>query len=150
MSSRKKKQDRKKRLRKRQRGHPGKHPLLGQDVEIIRNPPGEAKMSEVLLEFLDPYSHTWKNEEQFEKLLGAGIIAWNAALYSGSKRTEFLNEMMVAFPPEVREGMRDILAGMIQRKETYFAANRRMIVDYRVTMTPDGPHLSVLSTFPDR
>jgi len=76
-----------------------------------------------------------------------GVIAWNAALLPGSKREDFLREMMQTVPPDVRSDMRVILAEMILRKELLFASNKRMIVSFDVTMTPAGPHLSVVSTF---
>ena len=104
-------------------------------------------MSEVLLEFLEPYSEHWVSQGQFEKLVIVGVIAWNAALLPGSKREDFLREMMQTVPPDVRSDMRVILAEMILRKELLFASNKRMIVSFDVTMTPAGPHLSVVSTF---
>jgi hypothetical protein len=39
-------------------------------------------MSEVLLEFVEPYFELAETEEEMEMILFAGIVAWNAALLS--------------------------------------------------------------------
>jgi hypothetical protein len=113
---------------------------------IVVSPPGERKMSEVLLEFLEPYSKHWATEEQFKKLVTVGLVAWNAALMSGRARDDFIEKMAKAVPPELRPEMREIVDEMVRRKEAHFANIRRTIVSFDVTMTPSGPHLSVLST----
>ena len=146
MTSRKKKGKRQKDKRAR-RPPPGRtqHPLPDSGMMVLA-PRGETKMSEVLLEFLEPYSEHWSTEEGFRKLLTVGLVAWNAALLSGSKREQFLQDMVQALPAEVRADMRSIVEEMIRRKETHFAANKRAIIDYQLTMTPSGPHLSVISS----
>ncbi|MCI0463952.1 MAG: hypothetical protein L0Z62_44025 [Gemmataceae bacterium] len=103
-------------------------------------------MSEVLMEFLEPYTKHWKTEEDLRKLLTLGIVAWNAALVTGSTRDELIQSTSEVIPPELRQGLRSILDEMIQRKESYFANNKRMIIDYELTMGPAGPYLSVIST----
>ena len=47
-------------------------------------------MSEVLLEFLKPYTGQWPSEEDLLKLLPLAILAWNAAILSGSQRAEMI------------------------------------------------------------
>ncbi len=49
-------------------------------------------------------------------------------------------------PPDVRRDGQAILEERIQRKLRHFAGNRRLIVDYKLTQTPTGPHLAVIST----
>jgi hypothetical protein len=146
MASRKKKdrQTLKKRLqqRKQRRLRRG----LPSDATVLVEPPGAAKMSEVLMEFLEPYAEHWNNEEELHKLLTVALVAWNAALYSGKERTEFVEKMVAAVLPEARPELRAIVEEMIQRKEAHFAGIRRMIIDYKITTTPTGPHLAVIST----
>jgi hypothetical protein len=145
MASRKK-QDKRKQKKRLERKRRLKRQGFPSDATVLVEPPGAAKMSEVLLEFLEPYAEHWKNEEEFQKLLIVGQIAWNAALYSGEKRTEFVEKMVAAVPPEARPVMRAFVQELIQRKEAHFAGNRRLIVNYELTMTPSGPHLAVMST----
>jgi hypothetical protein len=120
-------------------------PLDG--CKIVVQPSGETKMSEVLLEFIEPYSQYWKTKEELNKLLGVGVIAWNAALLPGNERKEIIENAVNVAPPEIRQDMKAIVEEMIQRKETHFAHNKRMIMNYQVTMTKEGPHVTVLSTF---
>lgn len=120
-------------------------PLDG--CKIVVQPSGETKMSEVLLEFIEPYSQYWKTKEELNKLLGVAVIAWNAALLPGNERKEIIENAVKVAPPEIRQDMKAIVEGMIQRKETHFAHNKRMIMNYQVTMTKEGPHVTVLSTF---
>ena len=120
-------------------------PLDG--CKIVVQPSGETKMSEVLLEFVEPYSQYWKTKEELNKLLGVAVIAWNAALLPGNERKEIIENAVKVAPPEIRQDMKAIVEEMIQRKETHFAHNKRMIMNYQVTMTKEGPHVTVLSTF---
>jgi len=120
-------------------------PLDG--CKIVVQPSGETKMSEVLLEFIEPYSPYWKTKEELNKLLGVAVIAWNGALLPGNERKEIIENAVKVAPPEIRQDMKAIIEEMIQRKETHFAHNKRMILNYQVTMTKEGPHVTVLSTF---
>jgi hypothetical protein len=140
-----KKDKRKKDKRARRRLGRAARALPG-DTMIVVSPPGQAKMSEVLVEFLEPYAEHWRTVEEFRKLVSVGALAWNAALLPRSERESFFQEMVQAVPPEVRQDMRSIVEEMIHRKETYFAANKRAIVNYEIAMTPAGPHLSVISS----
>lgn len=49
--------------------------------------------------------------------------------------------------PEVTEFKR-MARELMQRKQRYYPHNHRFILDYRLTMTEDGPHLTVVSTLP--
>jgi hypothetical protein len=101
----------------------------------------------VLLEFLEPWSEHWGNEAECRKLLSVGIVAWNAAVVSGSERENLIQSTLKAVPPEVRADLRTVLDEMVRRKEAHFASNRRMVISYDLSMTPTGPYLQVLSTF---
>jgi hypothetical protein len=144
MSRKKKKRKQTQRPRRPQgrltRGLPG-------NVTVVVPPHGAQKMSEVLLEFLEPWSEHWRDEEECRKLLSVGIVAWNAAVVSGGEREDLIQSTLKAVPPEVRADMRTVIDEMVRRKEAHFASNRRMIINYDLTMTPTGPHLQVLSTF---
>src|SRR5207244_2124029 len=110
----KKRDRRKRRLLKRREA-------LNHSNLVVVAPPGQAKMSEVILEFIEPYSEHWRTEEQLEKLLLLATVAWNAALFPDSKRNGFIQDMVETVAPEARQDMRSIVEEMIQRKETYFA-----------------------------
>jgi hypothetical protein len=109
-------------------------------------PPGAEKMSEVILDFLEPWSQQCRTDADLEKLLPVALVAWNAAIASGSARDELIGSTLETIPREAQQDYLNIVGEMIRHKERYFAANRRLIIDYQVAMTPDGPHLSVIST----
>jgi hypothetical protein len=119
---------------------------LPENALVIGTPARQNKMSEVLMDFVEPYSDQWGTAEGLQKLLAVAVIAWNAALVSASERDEFIQRMVEVFPPEVQSDMKLVIDEMLHRKVTHFADNRRMIVNYEVTKTPTGPHLAVLST----
>ena len=151
MSSRKKKRDkRKEKQKQRDRSRPPKPwPTLSgtSDLGPITLLSGVAeKMSEVLLEFLEPYTELWKTEEDLRWLLPLGIVAWNTGLMTASERQKALQDTRETLPSDAREECMAIVAELIRRKESQFAWNKRAIVDYRFTMAPDGPHLQVVST----
>ena len=104
-------------------------------------------MSEVLLDFIQPYEGSWKTEDQFKKLLAVALVAWNAAIEAGPRGEELIQSTMANLPPDAQADFLTIVLALVERKLKYFAGNRRMIVDFSVTMTQDGrPHLSVIST----
>jgi hypothetical protein len=152
MASRKKKDKKRKQKQRRRPGRAKLTPKLTQglpeNTEVISTPGGQEKMSEVLLEFVEPYLQHGRTEEAVNKLLTVALVAWNAALVTGSQRDKLIQDTLQAVPAEVRPVMKNIIEEMMRRKETHFANNRRMIINYQLTMTPSGPHLQVLSTFP--
>jgi hypothetical protein len=120
------------------------------DRQVVLQPSREIKMSAVLLDFIAPYAEQWETEEELRKLLSLAVVAWNAALVSGSHRRAFIESVLEVVPPRVHQEMRALLEEMIRRKEHHFASHQRMIVDFHVTMTREGPHVSVASTLSGR
>ena len=115
-------------------------------VEVVHVPEGEVKMSVVLLEFLDPFLEGGESEAELNGCLTTGIIAWNAALLPAAERRKFFSEALAGMPLDVRLTMKVILDRMIRIKEESFADNRKKILEYYLTMTKDGPHLSVAAS----
>jgi hypothetical protein len=109
-------------------------------------PPDTEKMSEVLLDFIRPYENTWQTEEQLQKLLVVAIVAWNAAVAGGSQGEELIRSTMATLPPDAQEDFLTIIVALVERKQRFFADNTRLIINYQLTMNPDGPHLLVAST----
>ena len=145
MSSRKKKNKRD----KKKRGRPFKpgfsHPAIPGSMLVV-SPPGEQKMSEVLLKFVEPYSDEWETPEELRKLLALATLVWNAALLPESERDNALQSMLDAVGSEDHSSLRNVFQEMMRRKLALFDSNKRAVLDYQVTMTPDGPHVSVVST----
>jgi hypothetical protein len=118
--------------------------------EIVFQPAGEEKMSEVLLALIGPYQDVASTYEDLQRLIPLGAVAWNAALLPEKARQKLLDETIEAgfsaFDPETRRELRNFLAALIERKERLFPNNKRFIVSYEVSRTKNSYHVSVAST----
>jgi len=103
-------------------------------------------MSEVLLEFVQPYLELAETEEEMEMILFVGTVAWNAALLSSRERGEIFDTATQCVSPPQEEA-RLMINDLIHRKQRYFADIKRAIFDCQLTMTEEGPHVSVVSSF---
>ena len=119
--------------------------LEGKEVIFIESADG-VKMSEVLEAFIAPYIEFAETEESFEKLVTIAVIAWNTSLLPRSAQTKAINDLLTSLPPETQADARSILKDLMQQKREYFGKIRRAIIDFEVTDTRDGFHLTVAST----
>lgn len=123
---------------------------LFEGQEIVMKPtPGE-KMSEVLFQFIEPYWGLAEGKGDYEKLLTIAMIAWNTALLPEEEREGFLDEklnpVLSSFGSGLLEDFKEIVQSLIRRKELFFSAHRRVIVDYRLSEGKGNRyHLSVAS-----
>ena len=127
-----------------------KGPLGGQFAGMVTNPKGEVKMSEVLEEFVDPYLETAKNRSQREKLFSIASLAWNLAIVSEKERQSMIDQMIGGLKesdPLAQQDIREIIDELIERKQTFFAENKRYIIDFQLQDRGNQFHLSVASTF---
>jgi hypothetical protein len=128
-------------------------PLLAKMPEEFRgipmsvdDPVGGVKISEVLLNYLEPYTEGLEGEDLWNKVLGIGVIAWNAALLPSNTLKEALEGAMETLPVPERQKVIAILEEMVQRKKRFFAHDRRFIIEYHLRIGIDGPFLSVVSS----
>jgi hypothetical protein len=117
---------------------------------VVVNPRGEIKMSEVLLDFIQPEWNRCANEDAMQKLLTLGIAAWNAALLPLDKRADFLDDLATSFPADLRSTFLCVIEPLIRRKEKLFPHIKRPILSYSLTwLSADEPQLTVLSGLTD-
>ncbi len=143
----KKKDEDKKKALKRRRAHSTAHPPSDGPV-VLFEPRGEVKMSAVMLDFIKPYEQVWETEDELRKLVVVAIVAWNAAIAPDDKGEALVQSTMATFPPEAQVDFLSIVVALVERKQRFFASNTRLIVDYNLTLTRDGPHLLIMSTLP--
>jgi hypothetical protein len=121
--------------------------LKGQ--QVVFKSSGE-KMSEVLEEFIEPYVESATTPEAYQKLIALAIIAWNAALLEETERQNLITRSIEAIRAtagkEWKKDLQDFLATLIERKQRYFANNKRYILNYHLSETKKGYHLAVIST----
>jgi hypothetical protein len=123
---------------------------LGDQVNVVMNPSGTAKMSEVLEEFVDPYLAFAETRKQRQKLFEIAVLAWNLALISKDERQQMLDkaieEGITQNDPLARQNTREILTEMIERKERLFPDNQRCIVEFQLQDAGENFRLLVAST----
>ena len=112
---------------------------------VIANPAGRSKMSEVLLDFIEPYREDAESEGDLRSLLSMGIGAWNVALLPKAEREDVINQVIAEGLMDEEDNFRRLANELIARKEKYFAHCPRFIFGYELTVGREGPHLTVLS-----
>jgi hypothetical protein len=121
--------------------------LVDSEAAIHWDLPEHEKMSKVLLDFVAPYTASARSHEEIQKLVVLGLVAWNAALLPEEERRKPLADLASkAAPADTVADLLAVIGSMVERKEQYFAENRRLILAHRWTVTARGPHLSVVST----
>lgn len=113
------------------------------DLDIVKNPANESKMSEVLREFMFPHMCFVQDAPSFKRLVSTATLAWNAALLPADERSAMLEELSQDFDSKTREDFCEAMGELIERKLHHFAQYRRTIVDVQVTDTEGGYHLAV-------
>jgi hypothetical protein len=119
-------------------------------TQVVYEPEGREKMSEVLEDFVEPYRDQAESYDAFRKLLHLGVLAWNAALMPEGKRRAMIDDVLEAGLSRAsaadRAAARQIVDALIRRKEELFAANRRAILSFELTDRGDDFYLSVASS----
>jgi len=93
---------------------------------------GLRKMSDVLLELIEPLSARNLGPDRLLRLAQVGMIAWNLALIPEEQRLETFKEMTTALPPDVKL----ILFSLIERKLVLFPDDNRYVLE--VVMKDEG------------
>lgn len=118
--------------------------------EMVRNPKGVAKMSEVLEQFIQPYKDTTEDFADLEALVEMAILAWNISLIAKENRQDAIESMLSetqagADQPGHSEFL-SLLHELIDRKDRHFSKNKRFITTFDLQDLGDSYHLSVAST----
>jgi hypothetical protein len=127
--------------------------LLGANKETvwIQDLQGERKMSEVILEFVGPLMREDDSFETSEKLITMAMIAWNLGLddetESKVKFDSLFNELRRTMDEDLAIEFLKQVALLVARKHEYFSEVNRIVLDWHLTNTSQGPHLDVVSTF---
>jgi hypothetical protein len=118
-------------------------------ADVVVNPKGEVKMSEVLEAFVEPYLETTHNREQRLKLLTIAIFAWNLTLLAPEQQQSELERVVEELSAEdarIKQDIQEILNELIERKQKFFAENKRYIIDFDLKETRRTYNLSVISS----
>ena len=119
-------------------------------ANMVIEPKGAIKMSDVLKQFVDPYLHTVHNLKQCKALLSLAAIAWNAAVMPESEQKTildtFLEQQLSSQDAETQQGVTQMITELITRKNQHFSHIKRLIMDFDVTESGQRYDISVAST----
>ncbi|MFQ6036291.1 MAG: hypothetical protein ACE5NM_10685 [Sedimentisphaerales bacterium] len=107
------------------------------------------KMSEVLLDFAEPFLETL-TDEQFEAGISFAAICWNISFLPEREQRKLLRSLVDELgksDPLARFDVEDCARMLLERRRTLFADDRRMIVNYKVIDEGDSHRLLVMSAF---
>jgi len=105
------------------------------------------KVSEILMEFAQPWLDQTENDNQRRAAIGMAVLAWNMAALPESERPEGNN-------PEIAEKLGEpgmaILKEMIARKLALYPEETRTILDYEISGGSETMRVDVVySLLPD-
>ena len=117
---------------------------------MIVDPEGEAKMSEVILDFAKPLLDKCEDEESEKKAIGLAILIWNVSLFPKKKRDQEIENLCSGLSSS--EDANDFAALMnyvnllLERKNEYYPDNKRAIMNYQMSGSEKNRRLDVAST----
>ena len=128
---------------------------------------GGTKLSAALIELCEPFEPENLSTKEFEKLIALAAVAWNIAVLPKEERLEKLTAFIETMPNMKEELETEIdmvlyddsedtgsapatttihfIGAMIQRKDELFPNDNRLVLNYCVKDSPEGPHLTVSS-----
>jgi len=111
----------------------------------------DEKMSEILMEYGKPFIDiiNTENREEYEKSIKISMMLWNCAIMYdlGDKRDR--KKVMKMLKPVLTDAESEgVFSYMVERKREMFPDNKRLILNYEITETSSGFHLTVASTIP--
>ena len=123
-------------------------------IKLVDAPPGTAKMSKLLEDFIEPYLHMIETEEAMQKLVALGVVAWNIALDPESEHRQRIDKVFTdkvfEEEPEMKAIGEEILCKLIERKKKHFSECKQTILEYELLDRGNGGYaLSVASTYPE-
>ena len=121
------------------------------NFELIDNPPGTEKMSQVILNFAEPMTDGLSDEDDdaFRNIIGLAISVWNASLLPDKEQEKTLEqivEVVVDSDAVDLTMLHYFIDALMKRKKKYFFKNKRFIIDYQIITSKRGRHLYVVST----
>jgi hypothetical protein len=106
-----------------------KQSLPDERLRVVQRRTGR-KVSEMLMEFAEPWLDEARNDDQRRAVIGMAVLAWNMAAFPEPKRWE---GMSPEFAEKLGEPGKAILKEMIARILALYPDETRSILDYEIT-----------------
>ncbi len=117
---------------------------------VIVDPEGQAKMSEVILDFAKPLLDECKDDESIAKATGLAILIWNLSLLPQSDLDREIEKVCAGLSnsDDARDSaaLMDYANLLLERKKKYYADNKRTIINYHISGSGKDLRLDVAST----
>ncbi|MBH8573012.1 hypothetical protein I8752_08265 [Nostocaceae cyanobacterium CENA369] len=151
---RQKQQDKENQTNLRQLAQKVKQGEFGESIsQVVIEPPGAEKMSEVLEDFIEPYINEVNNLGAHRRLLELAVTAWNTSLLPRLQQRETVEKLfnleMFEGDIEMQQEIKKLVYEMIERRQKYFPKIKRFIADFSLKKAGKSFHLSVASTLLD-
>jgi len=114
--------------------------LPDERLKIVKRRTGR-KVSEILMEFAEPWLGEVRNDDQRKTVIGMAVLAWNMAAIPEPERWE---ELSPEFAEKCGEQVKAILREMIARKLALHPKETRSILDYEITGNGDNMRVEVV------
>jgi hypothetical protein len=101
------------------------------------------KVSEILLEFAEPWLDEVANDDHRRKVVGMAVVAWNMARSADSERRKEKNSEMAE---KLGEAGMTILNDMITRKLALYPDEERIILDFEITTDGEKMRVEVVAS----
>jgi hypothetical protein len=126
--------------------------LKSKNTVFVENPKDFRKMSEILIEYIEPFLEDTDTYQERSNLLEIAVMSWNMALVSEEKPQELLKELFSKHPSdpediEAEKELQRLMKKLIKRKLKFFAEEKRFITDFKLTENSGCFHISVASSF---
>lgn len=112
-------------------------------LKFRSNQTASEKISDVVLRFVEPYTHDLESKGEWKSLIELAFIAWNVSLLPPEERKDLLNESFEESNLSLTEGTKEVIDQMILRKEKFFSDYGQLLAAYDLTMINGYPNLTV-------
>ena len=108
------------------------------------------KISGVLMEFAQEIAPADSRPDVFGTAVVLAVLLWNIPLLPEAARAENMDRLRQWLAESGRLDLQLELARLLELRNTRYAADRRMVLDYKLEHRAKGPRLSVSSFDLDR
>ena len=123
--------------------------LCGTKQKYVRNTKFES-MSDVLLEYAEPFTESLKNDDknEFEQAIQIAIVLWNCAVFreQPDKKKAYKKGLKMLKGRMCTKEDSAVIEMMLERKRLLFPDNNRIIMGVDVSDVGDNFHIEVAST----
>jgi len=139
------KKSKKSHIKKRHESIATKVKERGYQGKVISSPEGMTKMSDIIIQFIEPYNDLAQTYSEQMKLITAAIIAWNASLLPEDRSKAVIDRALGNIPSAEHKHTMEVINVFMKRKRRHFSEYKRPVIDFQLTEDEDEFHPSVAS-----